>query len=186
MLHLRRSIGHWLRAWGCRVKLVLPWPDKKLNPNARLHWRAKHAVKAPSREAARLIGIEAMQAHGIKASDFASDGKLDLIVCFYPPDRRHRDDDNMVGSFKTLRDGLADAFGVNDRRFRAHYFFHDPDAPGRIEVEVETKARSEFLFYSHRTVAEVDVEESGGVDIFRHNGARSAVDGLPTSKGRSA
>lgn len=79
-----------------------------------------------------------MLAHNVDPADFGEEGRLDLIVSFYPPDKRYRDDDNMVGSFKTLRDGLADAFGVNDRRFRAHYFFHDPDRPGRIEVEIET------------------------------------------------
>ena len=49
---------------------------------------------------------------------------------------RRRDDDNMVGSFKAYRDGIADALGVDDRRFRPHYFFEDAEKPGRIDVEI--------------------------------------------------
>jgi hypothetical protein len=57
-----------------------------------------------------------------------------MTITFYPPDHRHRDDDNMVGSFKSYRDGIADALGVNDRRFRPRYVFADPEKPGRVEV----------------------------------------------------
>lgn len=41
-------------------------------------------------------------------------------MTFYPPDRRYRDDDNMISAFKHGRDGVALALGVDDRRFRIH------------------------------------------------------------------
>lgn len=66
----------------------------------------------------------------------AGDAPIAFRVTFYPPDNRHRDDDNMIGSFKAARDGIADALAVNDRRFRPEYHFGKPEKPGRIEVEL--------------------------------------------------
>ena len=37
------------------------------------------------------------------------DGDVHLWVDFYPPDKRRRDDDNVIAAFKAGRDGLADA-----------------------------------------------------------------------------
>ena len=44
--------------------------------------------------------------------------KVAIDLTFYPPDRRHRDDDNMLAAMKAGRDGLADALGVNDHKFK--------------------------------------------------------------------
>lgn len=66
----------------------------------------------------------------------ADDSLIAVAIRFYPPDRRHRDDDNMIGAFKAARDGIADALGVNDRRFRPVYYFETPEKPGRVEVEL--------------------------------------------------
>jgi crossover junction endodeoxyribonuclease RusA len=44
--------------------------------------------------------------------------KTDLNIIFHPPDRRHRDLDNMLASIKSGLDGVADAWGVNDREFK--------------------------------------------------------------------
>lgn len=119
--------------------IVLPWPDKRLSPNARVHWAVKAAVKGKARtDACRLATVTVPLS--VKKALRASDAPIPLEVTFYPPDRRHRDDDNMVGSFKSLRDGIADALGVNDRRFRPHYFFADPEKPGRIEVSLGEKS----------------------------------------------
>lgn len=72
----------------------------------------------------------------VKKAFRASDEPIPMTVTFIPPDRRHRDDDGMIGSFKHARDGIADALGVNDRRFRPTYVFAEPEKPGRVEVEV--------------------------------------------------
>jgi len=64
------------------------------------------------------------------------DGRIKMKITFYPPDRKRRDDDNMIASFKAARDGLADALGVDDRRFRPEYHFGEPDDPGRVEVQL--------------------------------------------------
>jgi crossover junction endodeoxyribonuclease RusA len=117
------------------MKIVLPWPDRRLSPNARVHWRVKHAVKAPAREAGKYATYEAV-AGGMREARAALAGEtpIPVTITFYPPDRRQRDDDNMIGAFKSARDGIAEALAVNDRRFRPNYVFADPEAPGRIEV----------------------------------------------------
>lgn len=118
------------------MRVVLPWPDKGLNPNARLHWAPKAKLKATARDYARIATYEAMQRYLATQAHYEGEHKLGVTVTFYPPDNRRRDDDNMVGSFKAYRDGIADALGVDDRRFQPHYFFEAAQAPGSIVVEV--------------------------------------------------
>jgi crossover junction endodeoxyribonuclease RusA len=117
-------------------RIVLPWPDKRLSPNARLHWRAKVAPKQAARIAAGWATVASPGFREAKNALARTGGPIPIVVRFYPPDKRYRDDDNMIGAFKCARDGLAEALGVDDRRFRPEYRFADPEKPGRIEVEV--------------------------------------------------
>lgn len=116
--------------------ITLPWPDKRLSPNARLHWRAKHAAKAPAKAGAWMLAKATPGFRDACKSLQGDDSPIPMAIRFYPPDRRHRDDDNMIGAFKSARDGIADALGVNDRRFRPVYYFETPEKPGRVEVEL--------------------------------------------------
>ena len=118
------------------MKIVLPWPDRRLSPNSRAHWAVLAKVKTKARTDAAYLTYDAMQKHLATQAHFQGEGKLPFRVTFYPPDKRHRDDDNMVASFKAWRDGIADALGVDDRRFAAEYHFADPEKPGRVEVEL--------------------------------------------------
>lgn len=115
--------------------ITLPWPDKRLSPNARLHWRPKAEAKAIARDWAFKLTLADMH-HAERMAVRLSEGHIPVRITFYPPDARHRDDDNMVGSFKAYRDGIADALGINDRCFRPEYVFADPCPPGRVEVEI--------------------------------------------------
>lgn len=117
--------------------IILPWPDKGLSPNARLHWAPKAKLKAAARYDAKMATLAAMGPFRPSKDEFAGKGKIPVSVTFFPPDNRLRDDDNMVGSFKAFRDGIADALGVDDRRFRPHYFFEDSAKPGRITVVID-------------------------------------------------
>lgn len=116
------------------MKIVLPWPHKDLSPNARKHWGAVKDIKAGARKEAWALTVGAMARDSIGKRHFEGDGKIPYRVTFYPPDNRHRDDDNQIAAFKSARDGIADAIGVNDRRFAPHYFFEDCDGTGRVEV----------------------------------------------------
>ena len=41
-----------------------------------------------------------------------------ISLDFIPPDKRHRDLDNLLASSKQLLDGVAHGLGINDRQFR--------------------------------------------------------------------
>lgn len=116
------------------MKIALPFPPRELNPNARSHWAVVARKKAAVRGEAKLLTRSAMNSAGMASAAFEGDFPIPIQVTFYPPDKRRRDDDNMVAAFKALRDGIADALCVDDRRFRPHYFFADPEKPGRVEV----------------------------------------------------
>jgi len=101
-----------------RMELVLPWPPKALSPNARTHWRAKAPITKAYKQACWALCKEA----GMVAPD---SGDIHLFIDYYPPDRRARDQDNMISSSKALFDGIAAALGVNDKRFRLHPYVKD-------------------------------------------------------------
>lgn len=100
----------------------LPWPPKELSPNARVHWSVKARKAKAYRAACYLLTKQAL----IKAPD----GRAVLSLCFVPPDRRARDDDNLVAAFKAGRDGIAEALGVDDRQFVTEFLMSDSTYPG--------------------------------------------------------
>lgn len=115
--------------------IVLPWPNKRLTPNAknRVHWSAYAPAKAADRKTGNVLSTVALS-----LADKRSLAALDIIpvtIRFFPPDARRRDDDGIIGAFKHMRDGIADSIGVDDHRFRPTYQIMDPEKPGRVEVE---------------------------------------------------
>lgn len=109
------------------MELTLPWPPRELSPNARVHWSKRSKAAKAYRKACWALCLEA----GLRSIPW--DGDVHLWIDFYPPDRRPRDDDNMVAAFKSGRDGLADALGVNDKRFRSHPYVKD-QVGGMVKV----------------------------------------------------
>ena len=119
------------------ITIILPWPAPQVWPNYRNshHWRSYEGIV----KAQRVLGRDLAERCSPTQADFAILAGLDKIpfdVEFYPPDRRHRDDDGMVGAIKSARDGIADGLNVNDRRFRATYRFMEPEKPGRVVIRI--------------------------------------------------
>lgn len=100
--------------------LVFLWPARALHPNARVHW----AQRAKAAKMARREGWALAHAAGWQGRDFP-DGRLHLWIDFYPPDKRRRDDDGLLASFKPYRDGIADAMEIDDVRFVSHPYVRD-------------------------------------------------------------
>ena len=90
-------------------ELLLPWPPKVLSPNARSHWAAKSKAAKAYRNACFLLCRQAALPMPM--------GRALLSLEFIPPDRRRRDDDNCIAAFKSGRDGVAEALGIDDSRF---------------------------------------------------------------------
>jgi crossover junction endodeoxyribonuclease RusA len=111
------------------VVVELAWPVKALHPNGRPHWAAKHkATKAARRDAfyaTRAVTTIKPNWKGAR-----------LSVTFNPPDRRRRDKDGMIASFKALQDGIADAIGVDDFYFVTTHEIGTPIKGGSVRVEI--------------------------------------------------
>lgn len=110
--------------------IILAWPDKRLSPNARTHW----ALKARLTKAARTAAGWATRASGVRVDGV---GAIDLHITFNPPDKRNRDMDNLIASCKGMGDGIADALGVNDHRFRFTLEIGEMVKGGRVCVEIK-------------------------------------------------
>lgn len=115
-------------------ELILPWPSKDLSPNGRVHW----ARKAKAAKAARYFAGVMTMAAGWQ-SWALPDGRLHLWVEFYPPTKRLPDDDNMLTRVKPYRDGIADALGIDDKRFISHPLVKDEVRKGG-EVRIRITA----------------------------------------------
>lgn len=116
------------------MQVILPWPPKELSPNARMHWARRAKAAKYYRE---LCCLKTKNA-GFKVPE---EGKIRLMITFYPPDRRHRDADNQVAMIKAGLDGFADALGVNDRRFLPTFRFTD-EVSGEVRISLEPSVLS--------------------------------------------
>jgi crossover junction endodeoxyribonuclease RusA len=107
--------------------VTLPFPDKRLSPNARLH----HMALSRAKKTARWASYALAQPLGkIEAS------ALHVTITICPPDRRHRDEDNMIASLKASNDGVADAIGVDDSKWRVTHVFGEPVKGGSVTIEI--------------------------------------------------
>lgn len=109
--------------------LILPWPPRDLSPNVRTHWRKKAASAKKYKHACWTLTKES----GMVAPDSP---KLALWLDFVPPDKRSRDDDNLIASFKHGRDGVALALGIDDKRFRCYPYVRDDRIGGFVSVRI--------------------------------------------------
>lgn len=87
---------------------VVPWPPRQLSPNVRTHWSRSAKAKRIYRHACEVSVRE-------QRAKLPGSGPWSLEPQFCAPDRRARDDDNLVAMMKAGIDGIADAFGINDR-----------------------------------------------------------------------
>lgn len=108
--------------------IVLPFPDACLSGHNTGHWSKKARVVATHRAWA-FHATRAAKATVQEAGDIA------ITFRFFPPDRRG-DRTNYPNRLKPYIDGIAEALGINDRRFLPAYEFADPEKPGRIEVRL--------------------------------------------------
>jgi crossover junction endodeoxyribonuclease RusA len=81
------------------------------------------------------------------ARDFAKalpeGAPLRVTLRVYPPDKRRRDWDNIIASLKSGLDGIADALGIDDSRFRLSIeMLPEVMKGGRVDVVVEADGPS--------------------------------------------
>lgn len=110
------------------TEVALPWPPSELSPNSRKHWRTKAKVAREYRRACYYAAKEARLS--LPAGE-----RIHLWLDFYPPNRIRRDDDNLLAAFKAGRDGLADALGIDDRRFVSHPMLRE-EIGGMVKIRL--------------------------------------------------
>ena len=118
------------------MKIVLPYPAAALWPNKRAHWATKaRAVKSARKEAYWL----AKEAGDLVVGD--GEIAIKITVCGKAkgplPDK-----DNCTSAAKSLLDGIADALGVNDKRFAAPIVVYSSVRSSRFIIEVGERARN--------------------------------------------
>lgn len=113
-------------------ELVFPWPDRKLHPNARVHW----SIQAKAKRQAKMFGFAIAKSNGWGEVEWP-DGKLHVWIDGYPHDRRIRDADGFLSSLKPCLDGIALAMGINDSRFIPHPWIADEiRKPAEVRIRI--------------------------------------------------
>ena len=115
--------------------LRLIGPPRELHPNARVHWTCRARVTKTYRTYAASV---ARTANLVPCQE-----ELLVRLIFWPPDRQHRDLDNLQARMKAGLDGIAAALKTNDRTFRpaSEWGQVDPAGQGDVMVELEPWAR---------------------------------------------
>lgn len=108
--------------------IVLPFPSSALSGHNNGNPHAKAWVVRKHREWACLATKAA-------APKVPETGDITVTVRFVPANNRG-DRINYPNRMKPYFDGIADALGVNDKRFVPMFIFAQPEAPGRVEVWV--------------------------------------------------
>lgn len=118
--------------------IYLPWYPKELSPNARNHWATKAKYKKLYRTACWAATKEVCK--GINLPD----GKIDVLIEFFPPSKRHYDLDNCLASIKSGLDGVADALLVNDKRFALTVKMRE-DKLGMVKITIEENNENIYI-----------------------------------------
>jgi crossover junction endodeoxyribonuclease RusA len=109
------------------IAISLPWPDARLSPNGRGHWRVSHEAKQTAKANAFWIAKEAI-------GQAIARRPVHVAITFHPKSKRRQDDDNMLASNKAALDGVAQALGVDDSEWSISIKRGEPVKGGRVDL----------------------------------------------------
>lgn len=112
------------------MNITLPFPPAKFSGHNKGAWYNGNRIVATYRAEAFHLTKAAKRAAGYAAPE---SGDISIEFHFYPPNNMG-DRVNFPGRLKPQIDGIAEALGVNDKRFLPRYRFMPPEKPGRVEV----------------------------------------------------
>lgn len=113
------------------MQIELPWPDKRLSPNARVHWATKAKAVRKARSDAHYRVLSTHRPH------VAGRWGLRVHYTFHAADNRRRDLDNLIASTKAYTDGIAQGLNVDDSTFVLSYAFGEKRKTAVVVVKVE-------------------------------------------------
>jgi crossover junction endodeoxyribonuclease RusA len=120
------------------MTVLLPFPDRRLNPNRSKgqHWASTAALRKSARISAKLLALDADN-----GCTFSPGSEVALTITFIQPDRRARDRDNLLAACKPMLDGVADALDINDSQFEPVTIRREYGSkPGAVRIEITTRA----------------------------------------------
>lgn len=124
------------------MKITLEWPSPVLSPNFRGHWAKKATAAKKARKHAYKAALMSMDNNDWLSNN---DGVIVFCMSFYPPDKRYRDDDNLIAMMKSYRDGIANALQINDKRFRTVVEIMPPEkSKERVEITLSMLKIDDF------------------------------------------
>jgi crossover junction endodeoxyribonuclease RusA len=110
------------------MKLItFPWPPKEISPNARVHWAVKSKLTKGFKNDCLNCAVQYKK-------ELKAQSKFKIVFC--PPDKRKRDADNLIASFKAGFDALSVVAGIDDSKFEWTYVRGEPVKHGAVIVEV--------------------------------------------------
>ena len=114
--------------------IELPFPDPKLNPNqGHGGWRTTEKSRVTAKQTGYIQARNALENQTLPPAPYYA-----IQITFYPPDRRHRDADNLHAAMKHYIDGVCSALEINDKIFREVTLrFGEPRKPGATIVEIK-------------------------------------------------
>jgi len=111
------------------IKIKLPIKTVS-EANRREHWATKAKRVKKQREAVRMIMRPLIEERHI-----FDDEEIDIELIRHG--KRKLDCDNLAGSFKAIRDGIADALGIDDGSERlAWYYDQEKSKDYSIEIKI--------------------------------------------------
>lgn len=115
------------------MKIILPFPSRKLSPNYHAGWRAKERERKAAFETGFVAVLEEKPGENFI---YADEYQVNIAIC--PPDRRHRDIDNIHSSLKHYIDGICHALKVDDKQFRkVNLTLGEVRKGGQVEMDIE-------------------------------------------------
>lgn len=106
-------------------------PTRTLSPNGRVHWGDKRRAV----QAARDIAFYAAQNWSLACPQHRPPWRHRAIrvgwIVRWGKGQKRWDDDNLAAGLKPFQDGLCDALGIDDRRFRLGGIAQERDPDGR-------------------------------------------------------
>jgi len=119
------------------LAVTIPWPNRSLSPNARVHHMKLARAKKEARDASYLMAYAAIR-NMANAPALGTD-RLDVVIVARPAVRRSRDEDNLLASLKASLDGIAMALCVDDSRFHIQpLVVTEPDRDNpRIDIHIQ-------------------------------------------------
>lgn len=116
------------------LTITLPIPPSELAMNGRANRFKKNRMAQASKWEAKVMTCGLMPALGIVKGSWR--GPVEVTYTFHFRVDRDRDDDNAQSRVKWVRDGIADALGINDTFFRVQPVQWGARKDGTVDVHL--------------------------------------------------